>query len=490
MSVEQAKRWLQSHSATIPALSVNLDKIAQLKEDQKHSDRLARIAIRDPALALALLARVNTNRGNGSGKDPVESPLAAISLLGDHVSHMMFENHPRAENTLTQEHQLWIFEQLIERSLHNERQVELWAQQLGYKQPELFKVAALLAYLGEMFCCAYDFKNYLNYVRGIEQQDETKQFGFHFDELTEVLCDTLNLPTLINAALSEKPRNNPVEQLLHYCSRVCLLSERGWYNPRLMLTLQDFARTFQMPEERVCSMTHQFAISASAESYVEQAWTPAAQLLLLTDTHWGSHLKEAPTAPENTLEDAPKPRSSAPPEPNPAAQISGSFEHAINTIRTLTKQSGSTQSGLVNACLKGLFQDLHLARVSLLMLSADKKHLQNRMSLGLKENSRFRQFTVELDKAGLLRILLQKPQAIWITPHSLAQYQKLLPSNMLASLMTDNFMAMSLFIGNKPIGVVYADRHQAPQPITADLFSQFKQLISMTSKALTLLAKR
>jgi hypothetical protein len=486
MSVEQAKRWLQNHSATIPALSVNLDKIAQLKEDEKHSDRLARIAIRDPALALALLARVNTNRGSGSGKDRVESPLSAISLLGDHVSHTMFENHPRAENTLTQEHQLWIFEQLIERSLHNERQVELWALQLGYKQPELFKVAALLAYLGELFCCTYDFKKYLKYVRGIEQQDEAELFGFHFDDLTEVLCNELHLPLLINSALSGKPRNNPVEHMLYYCSRICLLSERGWYNAQLILTLQEFARTLQMPEDRVCSITHQFAISASTESYVEQAWTPAAQLLLLTDAHWASHLKE----PEKAQEEAPKSVNSAPPKPNAAAQMSGSFENALNTIRTLAKQSGSTQSGLVNACLKGLFQDLGLARVSLLMLSADKKQLQNRMSLGLEETSRFRQFTVELGKAGLFRILLQKPQAILITRDSLAQYQKLLPSNMLASILTDNFMAMSLFVGNKPIGIVYADQRKAPHPITADLFSQFKQLISLTSKALTLLAKR
>ena len=64
------------------------------------------------------------------------------------------------------------------------------------------------------------------------------------------------------------------------------------------------------------------------------------------------------------------------------------------------------------------------------------------------------------------------------------------PRVLLASIMTDNFMAMSLFIGNQPIGIVYADQRQAKSKIDAELFSRFKQLISLTSKALTLLAKR
>ena len=60
----------------------------------------------------------------------------------------------------------------------------------------------------------------------------------------------------------------------------------------------------------------------------------------------------------------------------------------------------------------------------------------------------------------------------------------------MTSIMTDNFLAMSLFIGEKPIGIVYADRSNLAQNIDVNTFAQFKQLVTLTSKALTLLAKR
>ena len=492
MSLEKATAWLQSRPTSIPALSVNLREISRLIEDEKHTARLARIAIHDPALSLALLTRVNIHRGQGSGKAPVESPLAAISLLGDHVSHTLVGDHPSAEKALDDKHQLVLYEQLIERSLHNETLVDQWAIEQGYKQTENFKTAALLGYLGELFCCAHDFDSYLAYLRKIRSgEDEATVFGFHFDELTEVLVDQLNLPEMISAGLSGKQRKNPVEQLLFHCAQIGRLAESGWRNPQLCEAMQSFAETLQTPVDRISRLTHQFTVLAARDSYVLDAWTPAARLVLSDDRHWAHQLSieppsEKPVDPMQSVVTAP---SNAPDEPI-IDEALASFNRATSSIRDMIKNPESTQSAVVNACLKGLFQEMRLARVSLLMLSADKNQLQNRLSLGLDKESGFRQFGIEVERAGLLKVLMQKPQAIWITPDSLKKYQKMLPATLLASIMTDNFMAMSLFIGNQPIGIVYADQRQAKSKIDAELFSRFKQLISLTSKALTLLAKR
>ena len=497
MSLEQAKAWLKNHSTQIPALSVNLQQIARLKEDEKHNARLARIAIRDPALALALLTRVNLHRGKGSGKDRVESPLAAISLLGDHVSHSLIENHPAAETSLDQKFQLLLYLQLIERSLHNETQAEQWARQQGFQQTEVIKVAALFRYLGELLCCSLDFDNYLAYIRDFDKlHDESGVFGFRFDELTETLCDTLNLPLLIVDSLPGKPHKSPVERLLFHCGQLCLYSESGWEDEQLLQTLETFAEVLQLSPERVSGMTHQFAVLAARDSYVEQAWTPASRLILSADSHWSSQFhqpvanrerKTGPVTPEASKADnkaePTAPPAKTPPRPQP-------LQHALQAIRDLADKADSTQSALVNACLKGLNQDLKLARVCLLILSADNTQIQNRMSLGLEADSSFRQFSIALDRSGLLKILLQKPQAIWINRGNLEKYHKLLPPGMMASVMTDSFVAMSLFIGSRPIGIVYADQRQAAQPLDGESFAQFKHLISLTSKALTMKAKR
>ena len=112
------------------------------------------------------------------------------------------------------------------------------------------------------------------------------------------------------------------------------------------------------------------------------------------------------------------------------------------------------------------------------------------MFRGVEEESPFRKYKIELAKAGLLKILLNKPQAIWINSVNFKKYQHMIPTSLLASIMTNNFMAMSLFIGVKPIGIIYADRAGCAQAIDDSAFVQFKSLISLTSKALTLLAKK
>jgi len=42
----------------------------------------------------------------------------------------------------------------------------------------------------------------------------------------------------------------------------------------------------------------------------------------------------------------------------------------------------------------------------------------------------------------------------------------------LANIMTSDFLAMSLFIAEKPIGIIYADRSQSTTPIDENTFLQ------------------
>ena len=137
-----------------------------------------------------------------------------------------------------------------------------------------------------------------------------------------------------------------------------------------------------------------------------------------------------------------------------------------------------------------LKHDLGASKVSLLLLSKDQQWLQNRMSIGIEQASPFRNYRIEYARSGLLKMLLTKPQAIWINKDSFKKYQKLIPQSLMAHIMTDQFLAMSLFIGSNPVGIVYVDRSDTATPIDQTLFSQFKQLITLASKALTLLSKK
>ena len=112
------------------------------------------------------------------------------------------------------------------------------------------------------------------------------------------------------------------------------------------------------------------------------------------------------------------------------------------------------------------------------------------MSRGIQKDAAFKQYQIETSKAGLLKILLNKPQAIWINGISFKKYQKIIPPSLLASIMTTDFLAMSLFIGEKPVGIIYADRTDTIDKLDEKAFTEFKQLITLTSKALTVISKR
>ena len=97
--------------------------------------------------------------------------------------------------------------------------------------------------------------------------------------------------------------------------------------------------------------------------------------------------------------------------------------------------------------------------------------------------------SLQTKQAGLFKKLLEKPQAVWINPQNYKKYEKALPGLFKSCSLNDDFFLMSLFSGDKPIGVIYSDNQNA-QPLTQEQFKHFKQAISLTAKAMALLTKR
>ncbi|MCK4707638.1 MAG: HDOD domain-containing protein, partial [Gammaproteobacteria bacterium] len=177
MSIQQAQLWLKNHTDSIPAIRFNHLNIIKYLEDESSSKDIVLSAIADPGLSLALLKKVNASRGTHSAKDSVESTKSAIALLGDKVTHTLLTECEVAEDKLDQPHQLFLFQQIINRSFHNELQVTKWAEQNGYQNIEQLTSSALLNYAGEILCCVHDFEHYLEYIRaGSIEGDEKNYF--------------------------------------------------------------------------------------------------------------------------------------------------------------------------------------------------------------------------------------------------------------------------------------------------------------------------
>ena len=208
----------------------------------------------------------------------------------------------------------------------------------------------------------------------------------------------------------------------------------------------------------------QTAIEAARDCPFDDVLPAAARLIMLPD----SGLSAAP----------------APAEPVDSAK---GFE---SRLKILLKSSRVTQAQLLDLLLTHLHDDLHLSRVVLLLLSADRTKLGTRAGKGLDEHSAVRKLVVDVSKANLLRSLLGKQQGIWIDPAGYGKYEAALPAKFKAAFLHEHFYLMSLFVGSRPIGLIFADRAQAVTQLDKATYVRFKSAIILTSKALTLLARR
>jgi hypothetical protein len=490
MSAENAYQWLQKHPAVVPALAHNHDEIIRLLELEHQSQNMVNIACSDPGLCLTILSRGNNNRGPQTSRELIESPRTAIAILGNVEFHRLLEKFPVAENVIKNPDQLFLFRQLVNRSLHHAAQAEAWAAKIGFNNLELIRVSASLSYCGELLCCLFDFRTYRQYIQsGSKEQSGKSLFGFSFADITEALVTSSNLPALIVQSLEPGKSNTPIANLLHFTARLCHQCESGWYNSDMDQLFEQFAEYLQLPLDSVCSISHQICIEAARQSPVTDAWQPAARLILQQDSAW-SDLKALPRSHSHSQSRQRKPALTSTPEPAPDAKAGTSIEHALDSLNQLLHEPATTKSKLLTVSLKSLFQGLNMSRTSMFLLTADKQFLNNRMSLGVPADSPFHQCRIKVEGSGLFKMLLKKPQAIWVNSSNIQKYQSLIPQSLSENLSTDTFLAMSLFIAEKPMGIVYSDRCDSTVDIEAEHFLDFKKLISFTSKALTLLSER
>jgi len=501
MSSEPALLWLKQHDNALPALAQSLNAL-QEEDHQPVQTSLSDVVSADPALALALLKKVNTNRSASSGKDIVSSAQSAIALLGERISRKLFQEIPQAQQQLLQPQQFFLYSQIINRSLQCLHQMDHWAKQCGYQQTDEFRLPALLYFCAEALCCCFDFTHYLEFIKaGRLANAEVDHFGFSFKQFSVTLCQQFNLPLLLEQAQNLETSKRQQAQLMFHIATLCEASERGWFQPEMQQYFEALAVFLQLPLDTVITQFHQNSVEFSRQSTLTDAWQPASRLVLISDTAWRP---AESAAPQESAPAQPKPAATAPAtaaegaRPTAQPEISGTENQpqqdnicrAISRSKKLLGQSAITQSQILQACIEGLAYDLEFSRVALFLLSRDKATLQIRMALGIEKASPLRQLQLKTQQAGLFKILLNKPQAIRLHPQNFEKYASLIPPRLLATSQTRDFVAMSLFINDKPVAVIYADQQGKSASISQAEFNHFKQTVSFCSKALAFLQKK
>ncbi|MCG8428603.1 MAG: hypothetical protein MI754_14715, partial [Chromatiales bacterium] len=129
--------------------------------------------------------------------------------------------------------------------------------------------------------------------------------------------------------------------------------------------------------------------------------------------------------------------------------------------------------------LAGVIHDLHditgLERIMFAMITPDRKAVRSRIVVGAADDANLKKLEINLEQKHLFSILVSKQQGFWLNRDNHQKYAALIPKEVHNHLNSESFFASSLYVRNKPLGILYADCSN-PNELDRNKFSQFKQV--------------
>jgi GAF domain-containing protein len=122
-----------------------------------------------------------------------------------------------------------------------------------------------------------------------------------------------------------------------------------------------------------------------------------------------------------------------------------------------------------------LRKNLGLQRVVFAILSSDHKYLKTRFVMGADDKDPIRRLSIPLSSNTLFAIMLKKPQGVWLNTTTKKRFLPIIPDSIHKSIDIRGFFSISLFVRDKPIGILYADAEE-PDSLTDEQFKLFKRI--------------
>ena len=470
MTAEAAQNWLSARQQPLPALEIHhRQALAILENHAKTVSDLADVIALDPGLSVSVYAEVN-GRLSRRGDRRVESVQVALGLLGDGAIADLVIGHPVLEKTVADNRLRQGYYQLVSRGYHLQAQLAYFLSLQGIRSLREVQSAGLLHNVGEYCACLFDHDRYRRYEAqfrriGIDSNSAKAEFGFDFHALGGLFAKRHHLPELVIESLDERIPPGRKARLIQLAADLSHQAEVGWQHSAMRATEEVCAAYLNQSLDGFEKQLQRIALEAARACPIDDVLPAAARLIMLPD--------DAVTAPAS--------------RPRPAPAAGNPFE---NRIRSLLETNGATQAKLLDLLMTHLHDELHLSRVVLLLVSRDRRHLGTRAGKGIDEYSPVRKLVVDLERESLLKSLLAKPQAIWVEPATYSRFEAALPKRFREAFLHENFYLMSLFVGERPVGLVFADRAPGVPPLDKATYLRFKSAILLSAKALTRLAER
>lgn len=477
MDNKNINKWVElAVKEPIPVLKHTIKELRNLcRQEEIPLKEITHVVERDPGLVVHILRTAN-NRPKSRLSAEITHVNQAFHLMGtDQLTHLP-DVLPAVSDTLEEKEKVRLLA-TFNRAYHAARFATDWAALRGDMTPDEVFAAAQLHFLGEMIL-AIHAPELLEKITKLRIEDhiasEEAQYivlGFTLNELTLKIAEKLKFPALVTEALSSENAKFPRAYGIMLGVQLARnITHENWYSNQTYNLQEQIAEWMDISVDEVITRTHVIAAEVARE--IPQYDTPpAARLLPLI------------IKPEEIQIDNNNEKQAT---HDAAICLIPQLSVLREAIQMMTKLSPKDVScdEFIQHIVTAMHDGVGLNRVVFCLYNKEEKLLQGHVLKGAENDPVFNRFKIEITDADLFSHLLTKPQAILMNESNREKFWPLVSTNFQNLVSTNSFVAMSIFIKNKPYGLFYADRHTATCQIEERSYNYFKTLCTHTTKVL------
>lgn len=469
-------KWIKlAETQPIPVLKHTIKELRHLcRLEEIPLKEITHVVERDPGLVVHILQTSN-NRPKSRLSSEITHVNQAFHLMGTDQLTKLPDALPAVGDVLDEKAKVRLLA-TFNRAYHAARFATDWAALRSDMTPDEVFAATQLHFMGEMILSIHapDLLEKIAKVRTDDnlasEEGQYLVLGFTFNELTLKIAEKLKFPSLVTEALSSENAKFPrAYGIMLGVQLARSITHDGWYNEHTLEIQNQIAEWMDISLDEVISRSHMIAAEVARE--IPQYDTAPAALSLPLIREIPDEDSETDEADDSHKHDA-------------AICLLPQLPLLRSAIQEMTKFSPKNinMDELIQHIVSAMHDGIGLNRVVFCLYNEDDYLLQGHVFKGSENDPIFNRFKIETGGSTLFSHLIAKPQAVLMNESTRAKFWPLIPEDFQKLINTNSFVAMSIFIKNKPYGLFYADRHTSACQIEDRSYNYFKTLCTHATK--------
>lgn len=458
----------------IPVLAHSVEKLHKLCANENAPiQEIVDAVEQDPGLTVQLLRTCNGTSGDRLQRE-ITSVQQAAMMIGTQPLVDMATKLPTLKSNPQEPAHTQVLRTFC-RAYHAGIQAVAWARIRRDMTPDEVFAATQLHFLGEMVLALHAPEKLLEAFTLRREKNiasEEAQYiclGFTLDQLSLAIAQEWHLPQLVIEALQAENANHPRGRSIMLAVQLARSAAIDWYSDKMSAIYKQAAELLEMEIDDVCRQSHTLAVEVARQTNYYGVMQSASLLPQIRNHTEQKQIKQ--TISKDYQADI-------------------CLTPQINVLRdTLAKlklaiQKKQSQASMIRICMQGMHDGIGLNRVVFAVTDDENKSLRVKLVMGADNDPVFNRFKINLNKPHLFFKLIKKPQAVCINDSNRQKFWPLVPIEFRKLIGTNSFMAMSVFNGDKLLGLFYADRHTSACQVDDKSYSYFKNMCNTLGQAI------